>query len=178
MLGAKPKNSSALQQGTLLIAASNTDAIKNLNLNLNQELGKEGFIIKSLTRYGKRLTVITSQSEAGLLYGTFHLLKLIQARQSLQALNVESKPKIDLRILNHWDNLDGTVERGYAGFSLWNWHKLPGYIDDRYIDYARANASLGINGTVLTNVNANALVLTPAYLKKLPRWLMCFGLTG
>ncbi|HMR58435.1 MAG TPA: alpha-glucuronidase, partial [Cyclobacteriaceae bacterium] len=58
------------------------------------------------------------------------------------------------------------VERGYAGFSLWNWHKLPGYIDQRYIDYARANASIGINGTVLTNVNANALVLTPAYLEK------------
>jgi len=69
-------------------------------------------------------------------------------------------------MLNHWDNLDRTVERGYAGASLWNWHKLPGYIDPRYEDYARANASIGINGTVLTNVNANALVLTPMYLEK------------
>ncbi|MBN8651890.1 MAG: alpha-glucuronidase [Cytophagales bacterium] len=166
LFGSKPKNSSTIQQGTLLIAASNSDVIKNLNLNLNPETGKEGFIIRSVTHSGKRITVITSQSDAGLLYGTFHLLKLIQSRQALQALNVVSAPKIDLRILNHWDNLDGTVERGYAGFSLWNWHKLPGFIDDRYIDYARANASLGINGTVLTNVNANALVLTPAYLEK------------
>jgi alpha-glucuronidase len=58
------------------------------------------------------------------------------------------------------------VERGYAGFSLWDWHKLPDYLDPRYTDYARANASLGINGSVLTNVNANALVLTPLYLEK------------
>ncbi|MGB5460264.1 MAG: alpha-glucuronidase, partial [Eudoraea sp.] len=66
----------------------------------------------------------------------------------------------------HWDNLDRTIERGYAGFSLWNWQKLPKYIDQRYKDYARANASIGINATVLTNVNANALVLTSAYLEK------------
>ena len=69
-------------------------------------------------------------------------------------------------MLNHWDNLDRTVERGYAGFSLWDWHKLPDYLSPRYTDYARANASIGINGTVLTNVNANALVLTPMYLEK------------
>jgi alpha-glucuronidase len=69
-------------------------------------------------------------------------------------------------LLNHWDNLNRTVERGYAGFSIWNWHTLPGYIDQRYIDYARANASIGINGTVLTNVNANATVLTRPYLEK------------
>ena len=69
-------------------------------------------------------------------------------------------------MLNHWDNLDRTVERGYAGFSLWDWHKLPDYLDPRYTDYARANASLGINGTVLTNVNANATSLLPEYLAK------------
>ena len=67
-----------------------------------------------------------------------------------------SIPKIKLRLLNHWDNLNRTVERGYAGISIWNWHTFPDYIDQRYIDYARANASIGINGTVLTNVNANA----------------------
>ncbi|MDH7605858.1 MAG: alpha-glucuronidase, partial [Melioribacter sp.] len=66
----------------------------------------------------------------------------------------------------HWDNLNRTVERGYAGFSIWDWHKLPDYIDTRYKDYARANASIGINGTVLTNVNANAWVLTHDYLLK------------
>jgi alpha-glucuronidase len=81
-------------------------------------------------------------------------------------LNIEEKPQTTHRLLNHWDNLDRTIERGYAGFSIWDWHKLPDYIDPRYTDYARANASLGINGTVITNVNANALVLTDQYIKK------------
>ena len=72
-------------------------------------------------------------------------------------------------MLNHWDNLDRTVERGYAGFSIWDWHRLPTYIDQRYIDYARANASIGINAVVLTNVNANAIILTPAYLEKVKK---------
>ncbi len=71
-----------------------------------------------------------------------------------------------LRVLDHWDNLNRTVERGYAGFSLWDWHKLPDYLDPRYTDYARANASVGINGAVLTNVNANATSLTAEYLAK------------
>jgi len=69
-------------------------------------------------------------------------------------------------MLSHWDNLDRTVERGYAGFSLWDWHKLPDYTSPQYDDYARAVASIGINGTVLTNVNADALVLTAPYLEK------------
>src|SRR5256886_16949418 len=76
------------------------------------------------------------------------------------------RSKLRLRLLDHWDNLDGTVERGYAGRSLWDWPHLPDSIDPRYRDYARANASLGINGTVLTNVNANATALSPEYIAK------------
>jgi alpha-glucuronidase len=91
---------------------------------------------------------------------------LLQTRQPIESLNIVSAPKLKLRLLNHWDNLDRTVERGYAGFSIWNWHTLPGYTDQRYIDYARNNASIGINGTVLTNVNANAILLTKPYLEK------------
>src|SRR5438034_663965 len=97
-------------------------------------------------------------------YGAFNLLRLIQTGASLRGLAVVSAPKLRLRLLDHWDNLDGTVERGYAGRSLWDWPHLPDSIDPRYRDYARANASLGINGTVLTNVNANATALTPVYL--------------
>ncbi|MEJ2005070.1 MAG: alpha-glucuronidase, partial [Cyclobacteriaceae bacterium] len=102
----------------------------------------------------------------GLLYGTFEFIAMLQQHSDISDLDIIRSPKIKHRLLNHWDNLDRTVERGYAGFSIWNWHKLPDYIDQRYIDYARANASLGINGTVITNVNANALVLTEAYLEK------------
>ncbi len=129
-------------------------------------LGDEGFIIRTIVSNTKNLIVIAAASDRGVLYGVFHLLRLIQTQQSIQKLQVVSIPGTSIRILNHWDNMDRTVERGYAGFSIWNWHTLPDYIDQRYIDYARANASIGINGTVLTNVNANAVVLTPVYLKK------------
>ncbi len=131
-----------------------------------ESTGNEGFIIKSLSNGKKSSLIITANSDIGILYGIFHFLRLLQTHQSIQNLSIFSKPKIQLRILNHWDNLNRTVERGYAGFSIWNWHTLPGYIDQRYIDYARANASIGINGTVLTNVNANALMLTATYLEK------------
>lgn len=161
-------NASFSNKNTLIIASA-----KNLNTAISaslekdlKDLGKEGFIIKSINANGKNVVVVTANTDQGILYGTFKLLMLIQENQDLSSINRVEKPKIDLRILNHWDNLDRTVERGYAGFSIWNWQKLPGFIDQRYIDYARANASIGINGTVLTNVNANALVLTPRYIDK------------
>lgn len=125
-------------------------------------IGQEGFIIK--TRPGK--TIITANTEIGVMYGVFHFLRLMQTYQSITDLSIVSSPELKLRLLNHWDNLNRTVERGYAGFSIWDWHKLPDFIDKRYLDYARANASIGINGTVLTNVNANAVILTKPYLDK------------
>ena len=67
---------------------------------------------------------------------------------------IKEVPAYDLRILNHWDDLDGHIERGYAGTSLWKWNELPETLDPRYEDYARANASIGINGVVLNTVNA------------------------
>jgi alpha-glucuronidase len=124
----------------------------------------DGFVI--FTSSKDRSIIIASATDVGALYGTFHFLRLLQTNQTIINLAIESSPKINVRILNHWDNLDRTIERGYAGFSLWDWQKLPEYIDPRYIDYARANASIGINGAVLTNVNANALILREDYLKK------------
>lgn len=134
--------------------------------NSLKQVGDEGYIIVSKMVNGKPATIITANTDKGLLYGVFHFLRLMQTTQSLQSLNIVSAPLVKLRLLNHWDNLNRTVERGYAGSSIWNWHTLPGYIDQRYKDYARANASIGINGTVLTNVNANATVLTRPYLEK------------
>ncbi len=131
-----------------------------------QNIGEEGFIIRTMIVNGKNATVIAANKDAGVLYGVFHFLRMLQNQQDIKKLKIESVPKIKLRVLNHWDNLDRSVERGYAGSSLWDWHKLPDYVDPRYTDYARANASIGINGSVVTNVNANALILTPAYLKK------------
>lgn len=133
-----------------------------VNSNELARAGKEGYIIKS--KPGS--TYITANTDIGVLYGLFHFLRLLQTEQNITSLDIVAAPKLQLRLLNHWDNLNRTVERGYAGFSIWDWHKLPGYLDKRYTDYARANASIGINGTVLTNVNANATILTPAYLEK------------
>jgi alpha-glucuronidase len=81
-------------------------------------------------------------------------------------------------MLNHWDNVDGSIERGYAGGSLWKWYELPERIDPRYRDYARANASLGINGTVVNNVNASARFLTAEYLQKVAALAGVFRLYG
>lgn len=146
--------------------AYNVVAVVSPSAVSHSNLGQEGFSIRSTELRKRKVIVITANTDIGVLYGVFHFLRLIQTHQSLEDLNIESSPKVKLRVLNHWDNLDRTVERGYAGFSIWDWHKLPGYVDQRYIDYARANASIGINGSVLTNVNANALVLTPDYLRK------------
>ena len=130
------------------------------------DVGQEGYLIRSQRIAGKQAIVIAGNTEIGTLYGTFHFLRLLQTHQTIDNLALKSAPKIDLRVLNHWDNLDRHVERGYAGQSIWDWHKLPDYQEQRYHDYARANASIGINGTVLNNVNADPLILTPHYLEK------------
>lgn len=122
----------------------------------------DGFAITS----SEHQVRILSSTEAGLLYGVYSLLRMQAAGQVTVPLSVTEQSVYDLRILNHWDNLDGTVERGYAGCSLWNWEELPGTLSPRYEAYARANASVGINGTVLNNVNASPQVLATGSLEK------------
>lgn len=128
-----------------------------------QTLGNDGYTLAGNPQTG---VTITAAAEQGLLYGAYHLLRL-QATDALTGnINITEKPKYQIRILNHWDNLDRSIERGYAGRSLWEWEELPGKISPRYEEYARANASIGINGSVLNNVNANPQILTPEYLAK------------
>jgi alpha-glucuronidase len=147
-------------------ARSSTVAAADLGADL-RGVGPEGYIIRTTRVRGRQSIVIAANGEVGVLYGAFNLLRILQTYQPIDALAISERPRVRYRLLNHWDNLDGTVERGYAGSSLWDWHKLPGYsASPRYVDYARVNASLGINGTVLTNVNANATALTADYLRK------------
>ncbi|MDZ7724426.1 MAG: alpha-glucuronidase family glycosyl hydrolase [candidate division KSB1 bacterium] len=143
------------------------------SLGWEKELGKlgdEGYIIRSAVVQGKKITVIASDDKIGALYGSFHFLRLLQTRKPINALNIIQSPKIQRRFLNHWDNIYstrfGTIERGYAGKTLWKWEDLPDEIDHRYRDYARANASIGINSVVLNNVNAEPHILKNEYLKK------------
>lgn len=128
----------------------------------HRRLGKEGYTIR--TSEGK--TVLEAATEQGLLYATYHLLRLQAEGADCTRLDIREKPAFDIRVLNHWDNLDGTVERGYAGRSLWKWEELTDSVPARYREYARANASVGINGTVLNNVNASAEILSAGYLQK------------
>ena len=157
----KPTRDGAIVFGTPHSSA----AIAGLHLDL-EGLGSEGYLVRSVTLGGHRATAIAANTDAGVLYGVFNFLRLLQTRQAIDRLALRAVPRVQHRILDHWDNLDGTVERGYAGASIWDWHKLPGYVAPRYTDYARACASIGINGAVVTNVNANAASLTPMYLAK------------
>ena len=161
-------NFNSIGNSTLLCGTPDQSGeIDNLSEKINlKKVGKEGFVISTQFIAGKKRIIIAANTEVGVLYGVFHFLRLLQTNQSIDNLSINSTPLLKLRLLNHWDNLNRTVERGYAGFSIWNWHTLPGYTDKRYKDYARANASIGINGTVLTNVNANATILTQPYLQK------------
>jgi alpha-glucuronidase len=160
-VAAQPSRDGSVLFGT---PASST-FIASLQLDL-QRTGNEGYLIRSLDYKGHHVTVIAASHDVGVLYGTFHFLRLLQTRQSLEHVDLVSAPRLSRRILNHWDNLDRTVERGYAGQSIWDWHKLPDYLDPRYTDYARACASVGINGMVPTNVNPSPVGLTPLYLRK------------
>lgn len=125
-------------------------------------LGDEGYTIRSA---GNDI-ILESSAEKGLLYAAYHLLRLQAEGNDCKNLNISESPLYEYRILNHWDNIDGTVERGYAGKSLWKWEELPSVISPAYEKYARANASVGINGTVLNNVNASVEILSDKYLDK------------
>ena len=154
--------------GSLLLGTpASSSAIADLGMeDALGAVGPEGYVIRTTSAGGIPQVVVAANEDVGVLYGTFHLLRLIQTHERLENLDIVERPAIEHRILNHWDNLDRTIERGYAGFSLWDWQKLPHYLDPRYTDYARANASIGINATVLTNVNANADILRPQFLEK------------
>ena len=134
-----------------------------------EPLINDGFIIKNDT--------IKACNDLGLLYGAYELLRLQKEDNPLLrskefTRGIKSEPYYSLRLLNHWDNLDGSIERGYAGKSIF-WDKDQAKLSknntQRLIEYARANASIGINGTVLNNVNASPKILTKPYLQEVKR---------
>nr|WP_321412128.1 alpha-glucuronidase family glycosyl hydrolase [uncultured Carboxylicivirga sp.] len=155
--------------GVLVIGTpENSKIIQSLNFESKLKLlGDDGYIIETIRINGHRAIVVAANHDLGLLYGTFGFLKLLQTNRSINDLNIVSKPKIQCRVVNHWDNANRSVERGYAGISLWDWGTLPNFKDPRYTDYARLNASIGINGTVINNVNAESCFITPYYLERI-----------
>jgi len=157
-----------LGSGSILVGTpeSNTKIHRTLSKDGTDVPDRDGYLIKAVKDGSRQHIVIASATDQGVLYGVFAFLRHLQQRKPIDDLNIRSVPRIDNRILNHWDNLTRTVERSMAGASLWNWFDLPYYIEPYYIDYARVCASIGINGTVLTNVNANATILHPQFLEK------------
>ena len=146
---------------TLEIAAAEVAVTgRSVDFALNEQLPEEGFAIRSKGA-GVR---IEGGSERALLYGAYRLVRDWKAGRMAATYAVSESPKYDLRILNHWDNLNGTIERGYAGHSIF-WEgglSRP----ELWRQYGRANASVGINGTVLNNVNASPQVLDAEHLKR------------
>ena len=176
LLGTDVRFTDQIGEATLAVGTVRAMAPGSLPLT-NAELDDDGsplfslswmttdaFVIDPLSAGGRDVHAIASFSDLGVLYGVFDFLRRLQTGQPLA--HIASGPRIGLRMLDHWDNLDGSIERGYAGRSLWHWDDLPA-TEVRYVDYARANASIGINAVVLNNVNASAQILTPEYLAKI-----------
>lgn len=138
----------------------------------------DGFTIEP-TAKGNGLT-ISARRSTGLMYGAYELLRIqamtagkANANDLLATVKENNFPAFNLRMLNHWDNLDGSIERGYAGLSIWKWDEIDGVkgtmslsLKERLTQYCRANASLGINATVINNVNASPKMLSQEYIKK------------
>lgn len=130
-------------------------------LDKNSLLSEEGYSIRS----EKNTVRVTAKNSAGLLYGAFHVIRIIQCGESLADLAIEENPKIGIRLLKHWDRLDGSVIWIDVEGSIWKWDELPARVDVRYTDYARANASVGINAMCIM-IN-DPEMMTPGYLGKL-----------
>jgi alpha-glucuronidase len=168
LLGQEPAPTITLADGRIVLGTPDTSpqvAARAAALGL-AGLGPEGFVLQSTRWEGHPVTLIAANTDIGLLYGAFRYLALLQRRESVVALDVHDAPHLKLRVLDHWDNPDRSIERGYAGQSIWDFWRLPGYVDPRYTDYARADASIGVNGVVLNNVSASSVYLTPRWIAK------------
>lgn len=145
---------------------------KHVELRRDRSLpDNDGFRIVSSA--DKKGVTIKARRSAGLLYGAYELLRLQATGRGIHNVSTASEPTFNLRMLNHWDNLDGSIERGYAGQSIWKWDEIDGRygtmsisLRERLTLYCRANASLGINASVLNNVNASPQMLSPEYIAK------------
>ncbi len=129
MLGEKIPGVKNIDRSGIILAGSFNSSPLFEKLNLKNDLkkiGPEGFIIRSSKINGENIIAVTANSDIGVLYGVFRFLSLLQTERNISDLNIISFPRIKLRMLNHWDNLDGT--RVYPGFSIWDWHTLPEYI--------------------------------------------------
>ncbi|MFD7814753.1 alpha-glucuronidase family glycosyl hydrolase [Streptomyces sp. NPDC059785] len=169
LLGTRVRARASAPSGPALVVGTRTSSPLIRELVPESDLaglGDEGYVVRRVTHRGTTRTVVAARADRGVLYGAFHLLRLVQTRQPLERVDLTERPAASLRVADHWDNRDGSIERGYAGRSFFDWEELP-RLDDRYTDYARVLASLGINGAVINNVNTPADYLAEPFLTKL-----------
>jgi alpha-glucuronidase len=159
-----PEDGQAVGNGTILLCGSGSTAAPQ-TLPVVDGVARDAFVVSSVNGRAS-YTLVAGNSDIATLYGVFALLRHLATGGDPNEIEIASGPKIEHRLLDHWDNLDRSVERGYAGLSLWDWTTLPELRSQRYVDYARANASIGINGAVLNNVNARPESLTAEYIGK------------
>jgi alpha-glucuronidase len=153
------------------IVIGTVEAVRNAlpALGSTQGLQSDGYVLRSVRSDGRTFLVVAGQNERGVLYGTFALLRKLALLESVNALDEKHNPFAPVRMIDHWDNLDGTIERGYAGLSIF--FEKDNVVDDlgRVNDYARMMASVGISACSINNVNANTRVISPEFLPQLAR---------
>lgn len=161
---AVPRLAAPKHDGAVIIGTPSTSKYVAASVDRAElrRLGPEGYVVRTRGN----ATMVASEGERGVLYGAFHLLRLLQTERRVTQLDIHERPVNTLRLVNHWDNLDRSVERGYAGQSIFEWDKLP-ETGPRDRDYARILASVGLNGTVVNNVNADPAFLSTEMLPKL-----------
>ena len=177
LLGTSPTIDSGVTEAATGVIVGTLSELKHMLpkrvSSLAAELDAEGYaIISDTDDQGVLRVFVTAHSDVGLVYGAFRLLREIQLRSDIANLQLTESPALPLRMINHWDNLDRSVERVYGGFSIFDWPNLPEQ-QPRYRDYSRLMASIGINGVVVNNVNTYKggrlhgwRIITDAYLDK------------
>lgn len=157
LTGVVPERGWSTERGTVVLGTLDRAEVRDaIEEEVAERLGEQGFAIRAL-RSGRALrrVVVAGHTPTAVLHGAFHLIRALQGGADPGELSTVQVPATSLRMLNHWDNLDGSIERGYAGRSIFDWDELP-EVSGRMVDYARATASIGVNASVLNNVNANA----------------------
>ncbi|WP_271629453.1 alpha-glucuronidase family glycosyl hydrolase [Caldicellulosiruptor sp. DIB 104C] len=167
--------------GTLIGKLGNEVIEKFLEKEEKEQIGNEGFLIKVVATKTQNIILLVAKTESGIIYGTFELINRLRVKSNLSSLYIIENPKAPLRVINHWDNMDGSIERGYAGSSIFFSNNRVKRSLKRVRDYARLLASIGINGVVINNVNVRGKaiwLITPKYLPELSEIAETFRLYG
>jgi len=166
MIGATLRIESGVPSQNAIILAT-LPRLKDWGLTAN--LNDDGYWLKTVAKNGHRYTVVTAPNDRGVLYGAFALLRKISLGEPVSDLDQRQSPRAPLRWVNQWDNLDGRIERGYGGRSIF-WENQHARDDlSRVSDYGRLLASLGINGCSINNVNANPRILASDMIPQVVR---------